>query len=60
MNEALKRIIKDRDYHMKQIEENLMKIQQKYEAIQSLEESTERERQLVEEYNAIIEKLKED
>lgn len=55
--QALKRIIKDRDYHLKQIEENLLKIQSKYEGIQSLEECNEKERRLVEEYNVIIEKI---
>lgn len=60
MEEALKRIIKDRDYHLKQIEENLLKIQQKYESIQALEESTERERQLVEQFNLIIELIQKE
>lgn len=57
MNEALKRITKDRDYHLKQIEENIMKIQQKKESIESLEACNEKELQLVKEYNAILEIL---
>ena len=58
--EALQRIIKDREYHIKQIEANLLKIQEKHEAIESLEKATERERKLVEEYNAIIDLIKMD
>lgn len=58
--EALQRIVKDRDYHFNQIESNLQKIKEKYEAIEALEKATERERQLVEEYNTIIDLIKMD
>lgn len=58
--EALQRIIKDRDYHHKQFEENLLKIRDKYEAIEMLEKANERETKLVEEYNRIIDLIKMD
>jgi CHAD domain-containing protein len=58
--EALRRIIKDRDYHVKQIEENLMKIQDKLETIEMLEQANKREMKLVEEYEKIIELIKMD
>lgn len=57
MSGALQRIIKDRDYHIRQIEENNIKIQRSKESIQSLEECNVKEQQLVEEYNRIIEIL---
>lgn len=53
--EALERIIKDRNYHAKQIEENLTKIKDKREAIEGLEKATIREQKLVDEYDQIIE-----
>ena len=58
--EALQRIIKDRDYHRKQYEENILKIQDKYEAIEALQKANEREQKLIEEYNQIIELIKMD
>lgn len=58
--EALKRIIKDRDYHLRQIDENLMRIKEKYEAIEVLTTSLEKEKKLVEEYNSIIEMLQKE
>jgi hypothetical protein len=58
--EALQRIVKDRNYHVKQIEENILKIKDKYEAIESLEKANERESKLVEEYNQIIDLIKMD
>jgi uncharacterized protein with WD repeat len=54
MNEALVRIIKDRDYHMRQLEENLRKIELSKENIQVLEECNIKEMKLIEEYNRII------
>ena len=54
MQEALKRIIKERNYHNRQIEENLAKIQTKKESIQALEEYTQKEIQIVNEYDEII------
>ncbi len=55
MNEALVRIIKDRDYHMIQLEENLRKIELNKENIQVLEECNVKEMKLIEEYTRIIE-----
>jgi hypothetical protein len=55
MNDALVRIIKDRDYHLKQLEENIDKIQRAKEKIESLEKCNEVEQQLIEQYNQIIE-----
>lgn len=64
MQEALKRIIKERNYHNRQIEENLEKIQHKKESIQSLEEFTKKEIDIVNEYDEIIallqDKIEED
>lgn len=64
MQEALKRIIKERNYHNRQIEENLAKIQTKKESIASLEEYTKKEVQIVNEYDEIIallqDKIEED
>lgn len=54
MQEALKRIIKERNYHNRQIEENLAKIQHKKESIQALEEFTKKEIDIVNEYDEII------
>jgi uncharacterized protein YdaL len=54
MNQALTRIIKDRDYHMRQLEENLRKIELNKENIQVLEECNVKEMKLIEEYNRII------
>lgn len=55
MNDALTRIIKDRDYHMRQLEENLRKIELNKENIQVLEECNVKEMKLIEEYTRIIE-----
>jgi hypothetical protein len=58
--EALQRIIKDRNYHANQLEANLLKIKEKYEAIVALEQSNIREQKLVDEYNQIIDLIKMD
>jgi hypothetical protein len=58
--EALQRIKKDRDYHLNQIETNLLKIKEKYEAIETLMQSNEREKQLVKEYTIILDLFKKD
>lgn len=57
MEGALKQIIKDRDYHIRVIEENLAKIEKKKESIQLLEELTKKEAELVKEFNRAIEFL---
>lgn len=57
MQEALKRIVKERNYHQKQVEENNLKIESCRERIKSLEDCNVKEQQLVEEYNRIIEIL---
>lgn len=58
--EALQRIIKDRNYHANQLEANLLKIKEKYEAIVALEQANIREQKLVDEYNRIIILIKAD
>ena len=58
--EALQRIIKDRNYHANQLEANLLKIKEKYEAIVALEQANIREQKLVDEYNQIIDLIKMD
>lgn len=58
MEGALKQIIKDRDYHLRVIEENLGKIENKKESIRLLEEATKKEAELVKEFNRAIEFLK--
>jgi hypothetical protein len=58
--EALQRIIKDRNHHASQYETNILKIKEKYEAIEALEQANIREQKLVEEYNRILVLIKAD
>ncbi|MBN8200517.1 hypothetical protein [Bacillus sp. NTK034] len=57
MSGALQRIKKDLDYHIKQIEENEMKIQSHRESIKTLEDCNKKEQRLVEEYEEIIQRI---
>ncbi len=52
---VLERIKKDRDYHLRQIEENNRKMQLAQESIEALKECNIKEQRLVEEYDRIIE-----
>ncbi|MET3697412.1 hypothetical protein SAMN05877753_1068 [Bacillus oleivorans] len=58
MNEAIREIEKDRDYHQRQLEENKRKIEQYKDSIRILEECNVKEERLLKQYNAVLEKLK--
>lgn len=59
MNEALRGIQKNRDYHARQLEENNAQIQRHKDSIRILTECNEKEERLVREYDEILAKLKD-
>ncbi|WP_243299109.1 hypothetical protein [Bacillus litorisediminis] len=58
MNEAIKEIEKDRDYHLRQFEENKRKIEQYKDSIRILEEANIKEERLLKQFNEVLDKIK--
>ncbi len=58
VNEAIKEIEKDRDYHLRQFEENKRKIEQYKDSIRILEEANIKEERLLKQFNEVLDKIK--